>query len=182
MVSIDNIDGVEPGQLYTKNGKDVWEVKSYFSRPSLILKNLHTGEEMNGGVGCLNFKSFEKLVPAKALVNHAPMELEFAYGLPDGTTVQYVDDGEWEVRIPGDHAVYCGLTKEQAIKHAKDRVIRPPVVDFEKSFPTGTTIRKMEADGRWQVAIHGQHAAFYYGDTRVQAVNVAYRALNRHGA
>lgn len=56
-------EGLEAGALYTSDGKDVWEVESFFEMPSVTLKNLRTGERMTGGVGCLNFTPFVPLVP-----------------------------------------------------------------------------------------------------------------------
>jgi hypothetical protein len=55
----------KPGELYTTTGDDVWEVVSFFAIPSVTLKNIQTGETLTGGVGCLNFKDFRRLVPAE---------------------------------------------------------------------------------------------------------------------
>jgi len=59
---INSTEGLEPGALYTSDGKDVWEVESFFEMPSVTLKNLRTGEKMTGGVGCLNFTPFVPLI------------------------------------------------------------------------------------------------------------------------
>jgi len=60
--------GLEAGALYTSDGKDVWEVESFFEMPSVTLKNLRTGERMTGGVGCLNFTPFVPLIGADVMV------------------------------------------------------------------------------------------------------------------
>lgn len=59
---ISNLNDLLPGQLYTTDGKDAWVLEGYFSGPSLTLKNLVTGEKMNGGLGCPNFEPFSKLI------------------------------------------------------------------------------------------------------------------------
>jgi hypothetical protein len=61
-MSINFVTGMKAGDLYTTDGEDVWEVVGYFDCPSVTLKNLRTGEEMTGGVGCLNFDPFVRLV------------------------------------------------------------------------------------------------------------------------
>ncbi len=58
---IDTLDGVDIDSLFTTDGKDVWGVESYFVGPSIKLRNLRTGEERCGGVGCLLLKEFVRL-------------------------------------------------------------------------------------------------------------------------
>lgn len=64
MKGIYSLEGVKPGDLYTKNGKDVWEVVSTCDYPTIQLRDLHTGATTGGGVGCLNVREFVRLVPA----------------------------------------------------------------------------------------------------------------------
>ena len=66
---INSTEGLEAGALYTSDGKDVWEVESFFEMPSVTLKNLRTGQRMTGGVGCLNFTPFVPLLP-KGSIKH----------------------------------------------------------------------------------------------------------------
>lgn len=120
-MSINSVEGMKVGDLYTDGKNSVWEVENYCEKPTVTLKNIRTGKKTRGGVGCLNFTPFVKLVPE-----------------------------------PGQ-----GTPGEQG---------------FTKFLPLGTTIRKIPADGRWEVAIHGELAAFYYGDTRDEAVGRAIEA------
>lgn len=118
-MSIDDIGDVKPGQLYTKDGKDVWEVASYFDRPSLTLKNIRTGETETGGVGCLNFKPFKKLVPVNKASNEK--EIPMPGGFPVGTKLVEIKYGAYEVVIPLDDNIYVGSTMEEALQVARDR-------------------------------------------------------------
>jgi len=60
---IDSTRNLEPGKLFTTGGKDVWEVDSFCTLPTVTLKNIRTGETTGGGVGCLNLKDFVPLIP-----------------------------------------------------------------------------------------------------------------------
>ncbi len=164
MVSIDHIEDVEAGQLYTQNGNDVWEVKSYFSRPSLILKNLQTGEEMNGGIGCLNFRRFERLVPK----NKIRKKIEMPGGFPLGTELQEVGDNEYEVVIPGDCNVYEGKTIEEALESARSRAVPAELETEERTLPPGTWMKRL-LDGQFKVVIPEEHDATFYGRTLKEA-------------
>ena len=55
-------------ELYTQSGGDVWRVEGYFDCPSVTIRNLETGERMTGGIGCLNFQHFQRLLPASEIV------------------------------------------------------------------------------------------------------------------
>jgi len=54
---------MEPLQLLTTDGKDVWQVQWICLEPSYKVKNLLNGEELSGGQSGLNFQDFKKLVP-----------------------------------------------------------------------------------------------------------------------
>ena len=62
MKGIASLNGVEIGQFYTTDGKDIWEVESYCESPTITLKNVKTEARCGGGVGCLNLSKFQKLV------------------------------------------------------------------------------------------------------------------------
>ena len=57
---INSVEGMEVGQLFTNSQNEIWCLESFFSTPSLTIKNILTGEELNGGVGCLNFADFKR--------------------------------------------------------------------------------------------------------------------------
>lgn len=59
---INSVAGLKPGQLFTRFDDEVWEVTSLFACPSVTLKNLRTGDVIEGGIGCLNFEYFTPLV------------------------------------------------------------------------------------------------------------------------
>jgi len=63
---IRTVEGIEPGDLYTTTGDDVWRVDCMFRMPSITLKNVETGELCGGAVGCLNLAEFRPLVPKPA--------------------------------------------------------------------------------------------------------------------
>lgn len=60
---IDSLANIQPGDLYTTNGRDVWEVESFFTMPSITLKNLRTGEKTTAGIGALNLQIYVPLKP-----------------------------------------------------------------------------------------------------------------------
>jgi len=60
-MSIDSLEGVKPGDLYTTNGEDVWEVTALCQSPTIELRNLRTNAERGGAVGCLLLGSFVKI-------------------------------------------------------------------------------------------------------------------------
>ena len=64
-MSIDNLNGLECWQLFTQDGKDVWRVQSYCEHPTVTMVNVETGETTGGAVGCLNLKTFKRLVEEK---------------------------------------------------------------------------------------------------------------------
>ncbi len=119
MVSIDYIEDVEVGGLYTDGKNSVWEVKSYANVPTVTLKNLRTGEETRGGIGCLNFAPFVKLVPEQK----AQAETGFQKFLPHNTWTQKLHDGEFVVVVPTSDGVehrYYGKTSKEAREKALD--------------------------------------------------------------
>lgn len=71
-MSINSLDGVAPGDLYTKDGKDVWIVETYCEHPTITMKNLATGQKQGGAVGSLIVKSFVKLVPSEPIDEDMP--------------------------------------------------------------------------------------------------------------
>ena len=64
---INTVEGMKPKDLFTSDGKDVWEVESFCGLPTVTLKNLRTGKKISGAVGCLNLKDFVPLVPGAPL-------------------------------------------------------------------------------------------------------------------
>jgi hypothetical protein len=66
-MSIDSIRGLEPGDLFTTNGKDVWRLESYCDYSTISLINVGNGELCSGAVGCLNLQPFVRLIPAEDL-------------------------------------------------------------------------------------------------------------------
>ena len=64
---ISRLEGVELGDLYTRDGKDAWEVLSFCELPTITMKNLRTGELVEGAVGCRLMEPFEKLFTANEL-------------------------------------------------------------------------------------------------------------------
>ena len=64
---ISRIEGVELGDLYTRDGKDAWEVLHFCEQPTITMKNLRTGELVGGAVGCRLMAPFEKLFTANQL-------------------------------------------------------------------------------------------------------------------
>jgi len=59
---IDTLTGVKVGDLYTKTGLDVWEVKTFCENPTITLVNIRTHEKELGAIGSLNVKDFVQLV------------------------------------------------------------------------------------------------------------------------
>ncbi len=51
------------GSFYTTGKHDVWELVSFCPDPTAMLRNLKTGEEIGGVIGCLNLEPFVQLVP-----------------------------------------------------------------------------------------------------------------------
>lgn len=67
MMGIDSLNGVEPGDLYTTDGKDVWKVESFCEQPTITLVKMSSQgrglqERKGGAVGCLNLQDFKRLV------------------------------------------------------------------------------------------------------------------------
>ncbi len=69
---ITSVAGLEPGDLFTTDGKDVWELVSFCEVPTATLKNLRTGETTGGGVGCLNLSKFLRLAATDGSVYAKP--------------------------------------------------------------------------------------------------------------
>ncbi|MEM1190250.1 MAG: hypothetical protein AAGI72_17090 [Pseudomonadota bacterium] len=46
---------------------NVWSMLGYFSGPSATLKNIGTGEELGGGIGCMNFEGFRPVLDGDAM-------------------------------------------------------------------------------------------------------------------
>ena len=66
MTGIHHLGGVDCNDLYTTDGKDVWRVISMCERPTITLKNVETGEETGGAVGCPNVAEFKRLIPQES--------------------------------------------------------------------------------------------------------------------
>lgn len=63
---IRSVAEIEPGDLYTTNGKDVWVVKGIFTMPSLAIESLtNPGEWRHLGLGGTMAEEFTRLVPEK---------------------------------------------------------------------------------------------------------------------
>lgn len=54
------------GALFTKDGKDIWKLKSYCLTPTCELVNLETGEIEGFGLGGITAESFDRVVLNKA--------------------------------------------------------------------------------------------------------------------
>lgn len=63
MKGITSLKDIVPGDLFTTNGKDVWQVTSMCESPTITLKNLESGAEIGGAVGCRNVETFVRLIP-----------------------------------------------------------------------------------------------------------------------
>ena len=66
-MSIDSLDGIKPGDLFTTDGHDVWRVVSCCEHPTITLKNIETGQEKGGAVGSLIVQDFIRLIPEQDL-------------------------------------------------------------------------------------------------------------------
>lgn len=73
-MSINSLDGIKPGDLYTTNGTDVWIVDHYCEYPTITMKNVRTGKTQGGAVGSPNVKDFVKLVPKEPIEEKGPTE------------------------------------------------------------------------------------------------------------
>ena len=56
-----NSSDLKKEAYFTTNGKDVWELESYYLVPSCTMVNLKTGDRMNFGMGALTAASFKKI-------------------------------------------------------------------------------------------------------------------------
>lgn len=63
MKGIRNLDGVKPGDLYTKDGTDVWRVESCCELPTITLKREGVDQRDGGAVGSPNVSEFIRLIP-----------------------------------------------------------------------------------------------------------------------
>lgn len=52
---------LKPGDLFTKDGRDVWELEWYYTGPSFQLRNLRTGQTENFGQGGEMARRYEPL-------------------------------------------------------------------------------------------------------------------------
>lgn len=66
-MSINSLDRIKPGDLFTTDGHDVWRVVSCCERPTITLKNMETAEEKGGAVGSLIVQDFIRLIPEQDL-------------------------------------------------------------------------------------------------------------------
>lgn len=65
MSGITSLKGIEPGDLFTRDGHDVWEVVAMSHAPTIRLRNIRQPEEMiYGSVGSPNLEKFLPLVCA----------------------------------------------------------------------------------------------------------------------
>ena len=67
MKGIRSLNGMEPGDLFTTDGHNVWKVVSYSELPTITLLNMETGEQTRGGVGCRLLADFIRLVPEEKI-------------------------------------------------------------------------------------------------------------------
>lgn len=51
----------DPGDIFTTNGEDVWELMSFALQPSCLMKNLKTGAEEGFAMGGLTAQKFHKI-------------------------------------------------------------------------------------------------------------------------
>jgi len=58
---ISSTKDLEPGMLFTTNGKDVWEVESFCEFPTVSMKNVRTAERTRGAVGSPILENFVPL-------------------------------------------------------------------------------------------------------------------------
>lgn len=77
---ISSVCNLKPGDLYTTDGKDVWEIESLCEYPTVTLKNVRTGEQIGGAVGCRNVADFVPLKPAEPLSSNAPRQFSTRSG------------------------------------------------------------------------------------------------------
>lgn len=58
-----SLERVNPGDLYTTTGRDIWQVLDVFKEPTIILKNTATGDTLEGPCGHSMFDQFVRLIP-----------------------------------------------------------------------------------------------------------------------
>lgn len=58
---------LRPGDLFTTDGKDVWELESFYDLPSFTMHNLRTGQRENFGQGGLMADRYVALAPVDPL-------------------------------------------------------------------------------------------------------------------
>lgn len=66
---IDTLRDLQPGQLFTTTGADVWRLDSIMHQPSVGLTNIETGEKETGAIGCINLHRFRRLLPEVAITS-----------------------------------------------------------------------------------------------------------------
>ena len=62
-MTINTTHDLMPGDLFTKDGKDVWEVVAIRQVPSVVLKNLRDNIEEDFCLGGTMAKSYVRLLP-----------------------------------------------------------------------------------------------------------------------
>ncbi|MDD5062467.1 MAG: hypothetical protein PHN44_09355 [Candidatus Marinimicrobia bacterium] len=60
-MTIPSIDKIKLNTLYTINGTDVWRLEWFCAMPTAGLKNVVTGEEIEGAIGSPILNQFERL-------------------------------------------------------------------------------------------------------------------------
>lgn len=61
-MSIIGLEGINPGDLFTAGGKDVWRVDWIQPKPTLALRNLTTGRVVHAAVGSPALDDFVPLI------------------------------------------------------------------------------------------------------------------------
>jgi len=62
---IRSLQDITVRDLFTTSGSDVWEVESFCEHPTITLRNVRTGEQCGGAVGCRNLRDFVPLKPTE---------------------------------------------------------------------------------------------------------------------
>jgi len=67
MPGINSIRDLSPGDLYTQTGRDVYELVAICERPTLVMRNIVTGDEIRGAYDGPNFGKMIRLIPSEAV-------------------------------------------------------------------------------------------------------------------
>lgn len=63
-----NVRGLKPGDLFTKDGEDVWEVMALYIEPSLIMRNVRDHDQTEHfAIGGTMADSYTQLVPVEPI-------------------------------------------------------------------------------------------------------------------